>query len=368
MKTRFHGLDRHKNYSTISTKNREGKEINYIGVCRDLQAWIDKLDGNDCVVMEASNGSFYWADQIEERGASCIIINPYKFKIIKDSWKKTDKIDARNMSEFLVIEYNSENLQLPTVYKPHKEIRELRKYFAGYNLLKRHQISYKNHIQAQLTDEGVKLEKEDKKALFDSEQSEKILENFNITDASKTVIRINLKLLWEVLKEKERIRLEILYFGKFFEKEIRLLQTIKGVSAFLVLAFLSDVADVKRFKKLKQMNAYLGVVCGVKSSGGKSYSGHINKASRKIARSLFTQSIHHIINSNPVYRKKYEELAERRGAGRARIAFIRKIFGVMRRMLINETEFNWKDEKLYTVKLTKYLVEIKNYQEVKESS
>ena len=40
-----------------------------------------------------------------------------------------------------------------------------------------------------------------------------------------------------------------------------------------------------------------------------------------------------------MYRDKYEKLKTRRGAGRARVAFMRRIFGVMRRMLLSETKF-----------------------------
>jgi len=50
----------------------------------------------DAVVLEASTGTFHWADKIEKQGAMCFILDPYKFKIIKDSWNKTDKRDARN--------------------------------------------------------------------------------------------------------------------------------------------------------------------------------------------------------------------------------------------------------------------------------
>jgi len=93
-----HAIDRHKRISTISLLNRQGEEINLITNLKDIKGYINQLGEEDAVVLEASNGAFYWSDQIEARGAECYIINPYKFKIIKESWKKTDKIDARNMA------------------------------------------------------------------------------------------------------------------------------------------------------------------------------------------------------------------------------------------------------------------------------
>ncbi len=102
------------------------------------------------------------------------------------------------------------------------------------------------------------------------------------------------------------------------------------------------------------MNAYLGLVPKVKDSGGKSKSGHINRASRKLTRTILTQSIYHISNSSPTLRKYYEDLVERRGAGRARIALIRKICGAMRSMLMTGEWYRWMDDKLFTKKLKTY--------------
>ncbi len=38
---------------------------------------------------------------MESLGAICYVLDPFKFKIIRDSWNKTDKQDARNMAKAL---------------------------------------------------------------------------------------------------------------------------------------------------------------------------------------------------------------------------------------------------------------------------
>jgi transposase len=47
-------------------------------------------------------------------------------------------------------------------------------------------------------------------------------------------------------------------------------------------------------------------------------------------------------------------LIERRGAGRARIAMIRRLCGIMRRMLLTGAEFRWVSNELYERKLRNY--------------
>ena len=67
---RFHGIDRHKAYSTISVLDREGQEVRFVGAC-DLRAYLKELGAEDAVVLEASGGSFWWADR--KRGAGSAV-------------------------------------------------------------------------------------------------------------------------------------------------------------------------------------------------------------------------------------------------------------------------------------------------------
>jgi len=40
---RFHGIDRHKNFATISVLSREGHEISFIPCCTDFKGYIRGL-------------------------------------------------------------------------------------------------------------------------------------------------------------------------------------------------------------------------------------------------------------------------------------------------------------------------------------
>jgi len=92
MITRFHGIDWLWKYSTIDVLNCKGEEVDFKQRCYDLREYINGLGHEDAVVMEASTGAFYWADQVESKGAVCYVIDPPKFKILRDSWNKTDSL------------------------------------------------------------------------------------------------------------------------------------------------------------------------------------------------------------------------------------------------------------------------------------
>ena len=52
---------------------------------KDLKTFLGSPGAEDTIVLEASTGSFWWADYIEAKGITCFVLNPYRFKIIKDS-------------------------------------------------------------------------------------------------------------------------------------------------------------------------------------------------------------------------------------------------------------------------------------------
>jgi transposase len=360
MITRFHGIDKHKKYSTISVLNRKGEEVEFKQKCYDLKEYIENLGSEDAVIIESSTGAFCCADQVESRGASCYVLDPRKFKIIRDSWNKTDKQDARNMVKALWIYIVTGEFGIPTVYKPNVVIRDLRKLFSQYQLLNRQIRVLKNSIQAIVVDNGITLTKDEKNTLLSSKYGKEVLKRLELPRASDISIGGSLELLWRVKEEKEKIRQEIILAGEPLKEAVKLLITIKGITPLTALAFLADVGDIERFKTQKKMNAYLGLVPKAKDSGGKSKSGHINRESRKLTRTILTQSIYHVSNASTDFRKFYVDLTERRGAGRARIALIRKLCGVMRSMLMTGECYRWMNDELFAKKLKIYEKELGN--------
>lgn len=147
-----------------------------------------------------------------------------------------------------------------------------------------------------------------------------------------------------------------------------MLISIKGVTPLIALAFLADVADIRRFRTLRKMNAYLGLVPRADDSGGKSRSGHINRESRKLTRTILTQCVHHVASSSSYLDSYYRELRDKRGSGRARIALIRKLCGIMRRMLLSGQQYRWIERDLYEKKLKRYEQTLRMKKEERKSA
>ena len=356
---KYHGVDLHKKYATISVRNEEGTEERFVRAQADIKSYVEGLSNQDAVVLEASSGALHWAEKIQEEGATCTVIDAYRFRIIRDSWQKTDKRDAANLSLALWLASRSGEMKLPEVWQPGPVVRELRRYFGLYELLNKQIRQLKNEIQGVLLDNGVRDRALGNRVVDNPAKAEELLKAVELSAASAGCIRISLALLRGVQAQKETLRDEIYRAGNPLEAEVKLLISIRGVTPLLALAFLSEVGDIKRFKSARRLHSYLGVVPTVRSSGGVTHNGAINRCSRRLTRSLFTQAVIHLVDSSPLLTHFYRELATRKGYGRARIALLRKLFSMMRRMLLSSEVYRWTEPRLYEKKLNDYAKRIK---------
>ena len=101
----------------------------------------------------------------------------------------------------------------------------------------------------------------------------------NVSAASRVCLELTLQVLCKAGEAKERLATEILLAGEPLKNQVELLISIKGVTPLITLAFLADVADVRRFRMLRKMNAYLGLVPRASNSGGKDRPSHTLLAS-----------------------------------------------------------------------------------------
>ncbi len=225
------------------------------------------------------------------------------------------------------------------MYKPRDVVRTLRRLFASYNLLDRRIRILKNTIQAMLTEDGVTLRSTERTRLFKGKESvSDKLDDHLLSEVIVDALQIQVDLLRTITESKERLSRKIIEASAPLNERIRLLIAIPGITPLTASAFLADIGDVHRFPSLRRINAYLGLLPRCHDSGGKSRPGHITRESRKLSRTIFTQSI-------------YQTIKARRGSGRARIAMIRRLCGAMHRMLLQGEQFHWLNEELYRRKL-----------------
>ena len=285
---------------------------------KGIQDFNNVLTKDDRVAFEASCNSFWFYDQLKEHVKECVVVDPRKFKIVYMSPKKTDKTDSQKIARYLKIDH------LPSVYVPDQTIRKLRRLYSSYGLQNKMKVMVKNHIHCLFKMEGMKLKKSDIDSnLLDSEAYQ------SIPELCKLQVSIFLEQLSCINTLQEKIVNEIYLLGEKYLEEIKILTSEPGISVKMALGIISDIADINRFPNAKHLTSYLGCVPRVDQSNQRNHTGRIHKEARTLTRTLMSQSTHHFYKSSDAMHEWYLKKKAGKGAGKARIAVIRrKIVGL----------------------------------------
>jgi transposase len=123
---------------------------------------------------------------------------------------------------------------------------------------------------------------------------------------------------------------------------IGLCATAPGVGVIVAATFVSVIDEAKRFRNAHAVSAYLGLVPGENTTGGKQRLGSITKHGNTHARAMLVQSAWLIMragDSDDPLRRWATDLAKTRGNKIAVVALARKLAGVLWAM--------WRDGTVY---------------------
>ena len=81
--------------------------------------------------------------------------------------------------------------------------------------------------------------------------------------------------------------------------EAAALRQVKGVGPLVSLTYVLTLEDKQRFRRSRDVGAYLGLTARQRESGESKPQLHITKAGDRYLRSLLVQSAHHIMGRGP---------------------------------------------------------------------
>jgi transposase len=354
---RFIGIDLHNSNFLAVICDQFGKELKryliVIGDVKMFKSFLEQLTKEDYVAFETTTNSFWLYDQIKDRVKEIFVVNTYKFWGKKKSMKKTDYKDALEIAARLryYVLYSKDERLFPTVHVPAKEVQELRSLFSTHDLLTKQKVMSKNRIRSLLVQQGICIKKE---KIYTIEMKKRVL-NLKMS----TIARYQIATLYNQIADSERqikeLKEMIMIRGEYFKKEIDLLVSIKGVSVFIAIAIMADIADINRFETDKKLCAYLRSTPTIEESNETTKLGSVNKQSRKLAITMLMQGIHHAYKSSSYLDCLFSRVkGKKRKAGKARVAVARKIFQAIYHMLKKGEYFYWKDDKNHQTKMKTY--------------
>jgi transposase len=323
------GIDLHKKTIVVCAMDQHLKVLKRRTLaCSDaaaIRAFFRDL-GPFRAAVEATASYEWLVALIEPLADRVVLAHPKKLRVIAESAKKTDRLDAQVLAEFLARD------MIPEAHRPTPRQREHRALVRHRQYLRRQATALKNKIRRVLSDSNA-----DRRDLFTTAGWEAALKGVEFCAADRFVLD-QLRAAWEAVEAQvaavgRRLK-EFAAGAPPREAEARAkLGTIPGVGAVTVDVVVSELGDVGRFKSSKAVCAYAGLVPKVRRSAGKGDDLHITKEGPPLLRWALVEAAWRMVRRSAAWRRVYQGVRKRAGGKKAIVAVAWRLLCVIYAML-----------------------------------
>lgn len=255
------GLDVHKSVVVATAVDPMGNRIDQrkLGPTdSELTEYLRGLPGEKRVALEATTVWEHYYDAAESAGASVVLSNPLKTRLIAETSLKSDKVDSEALATLLRLN------ALPTVYAPPPELRSLRRLVRDWVFFQRKLVAMQNHTYSILLAKGIAY---DKGLLSRKRRREELRGKLPEIDRGLDAIRALETLLAPLEKDLNAA------FSQ--SREAQLIATIPGLGPLGATALAAFLSPIERFRNVRQVVAYCGLCPTNHQTAQTSYQGRL---------------------------------------------------------------------------------------------
>lgn len=331
---KFVGVDLHKQVIVICVVDQARRVLERrrlgCGQVEALSQWLSGL-GDFELVVEAT-ASYEWFVQLAEPHARRIVLaHPAKLRVIAESTRKTDRLDAQVLAEFLALD------MIPPAHRPTPRQREHRRLVRYRDQVRGRITSLKNRIRRVLADYNL-----DRRDLF-TRAGRDHARQVKLLDADRFVLDelyASLEHYGERLTKAEQALAAFAKKAAPAEKQARKrLKTIPGVGTTTIDIFLAETADVRRFSSQKKLTAYAGLSPASRESAGKRKDSGITHTGSGLLRWVLTQASWQLVRREAHWARIFAAIAKRRGKKKAIVAISRRLLCLMMSLVIHDRPY-----------------------------
>jgi transposase len=290
-----------------------------------IRAFFQEL-GSFQVVVEATAAYEWFFLLIENLADRLVLAHPKKLRVIAESTRKSDKIDAEVLATFLALD------MIPQAYRPTPRIRQHRVLVRHRCWLQRRITSLKCKVRNVLGHYNADIAE-----LFTKRGSE-YLAALSLSPADRFTVQAlqeQLALFQRQLREADRRLAQFSESAPLSERESRaLLDTIPQIGPVTIDVVLSELGDWRRFHSQKAVAAFAGLDPGFRKSAEKCLELHISKAGSRLLRWAMIQAAWRLAVRSPRWRDMLVRLQINTGSKKkAVVGVARHLLGMMFAML-----------------------------------
>jgi len=320
----FVGIDLHKKTIMLCVVNqaREIKERKQFHCCHpeQIRSFFAALGPFQAVVEATASYEWLW-EMLEPLAERLVLAHPKKLRVIAESTRKSDKLDAKVLAEFLALD------MIPEAYRPTPRQRQHRRLVRHRYYISRGLRGVKNKMRRLVSDYNA-----DRPDLF-TEAGQEYLDQVAVSPADRFVLQ-QLQQRFQYyrvqMRDVDKALAEFARKAPLAEAEARAaLESIPQVGPATVDVVISELGDIRRFSSAKQVVAYAGLAPGQRESAGKSKDLGISKEGSRLLRWIMVEAAWRLVYHSRRWGLAFEKLRTRRGKKKAVVAIARRLLGVM---------------------------------------
>lgn len=320
----FVGIDLHKKTISICIVDQQRRVLKRGRLlCSDphsIREFFTPLRPFQAVVEATASYEWLWR-LLEPLAERLVLAHPQKLRVIAESTRKSDRIDAQVLAEFLALD------MIPQAYRPSARQRQHRVLVRHRCFVRRRQASVRTKIRRIVADHNA-----DRPDLF-TQEGLLDLEKLAVGDAERFALD-QLLAQWRgygaQLKAIDKKLREFAATAPTGEREARaVLASVPAVGPVSTEVILSELGDVERFRSLKRVAAYTGLAPGQRESAGKAHDLGITKAGSPLLRWVMVETAWRLVRLSRRWAAIYERLRLRRGKKKAIVAIARRYLTVI---------------------------------------
>ena len=333
------GIDLGDRKHAISVVNAAGEIINERKM-RNERNPLRKLSEqypNARIVIEVGTHSPWISRFLESLGHEVIVANPRKLKFIYENERKCDKYDARSLAKFGRID---PSVLHPIQHQSEEAQRDLLQIKLRDNIV-RQRVDLISAVRGTLKAQGIRLPSPNTN-YFTKQARLHLIEDYC---EFLELIEDTLEVIDAMTKKIKKLTRNIEDLANEKYPETLRFQQIRGIGPITALSYRLTIDDPKRFKKSRDVGAYLGMVPKRDQSGAVDKQLRISKAGDAYLRRLLVSAAQYMLGpygEDCDLRRHGLALAERGGQGakkKAVIAIARKLSVILHTLWISEADY-----------------------------
>jgi transposase len=300
---------------------------------RGTDELLARLSPGDTVVLEATRGAQHLANRLDASGATVLLADPQRCRLLGFRGKKTDYRDDLALLSHL------RSGELATVWRPDPRTREMRQLTAERHAYNHTLIQLKNRIIALLREEGLTPPGA---ALWEPE-GDAWLATQPLPPAAGRILRRAWNRLQATRALKETQEAAFAELALRDPRAWRLLQ-ILGFGPTAAVIVLGEVGDFSRFADGKHLASYAGLDPQVEQSGDRCRTGRISKSGRSQLRWIMVEvAWGHVLADGPEAGLYHRLVAKGKPKGVAITALARHLLVLAHTLLTREEAYRKLD-------------------------